>query len=299
MKQTQKKSNGITRHMLRLSVLLIAVVALILGAAAPNCWAGGWEEFEVAELYFELNDTDGDLGIHGKIDGGPWKNIWIKDPYYNSIMKVSARGRLRQQALTELFFESAEPSFDDLDPNDFFDRFPEGYYRIYGWSEDGKLLKGKARIRHVMPAQPGLQDDDETVIIRLNDVEDEVLKERCDDEDPAYDPTEVATDDNGNIVIDWDPVTSSHPTIGDSGSITPALYEVVVEVELEDEFVSVFSVVLPPGQTSMTVPEEFIALSDEFKYEILVKESKGGNQTAIESCFVIEEENGEQSFDAI
>jgi hypothetical protein len=280
MKHTLKKTNRMKRHMLVLPVFLVVVVALIMVSAAPNCWAGGWDDFEVGELYFELNDTDGDLGIHGKIDGGPWKNIWIKDPYYNSIMKVTTRGRLRQQALTELFFESAEPSFDDLDPDEFFDRFPEGYYRIYGWSEDGKLLKGKSRIRHVMPAPPdgiSLNDGD---TIDLEDVD-------CDDEETI---PEVS---GPTVTISWEEVDSSHPEIGDSGTITPALYEVVVEVELEDEFVSVFSVVLPPDQTSMTVPEEFIALGTEFKYEILVKEARGGNQTAMESCFVIEEENGE------
>ena len=37
------------------------------------------EKLEEAELYFELNNTDGDLGIHGKIDGGPWTKIGIKD----------------------------------------------------------------------------------------------------------------------------------------------------------------------------------------------------------------------------
>ncbi len=66
-------------------------------------------------------------------------------------------------------------------------------------------------------------------------------------------------------------------------------YEVVVEAELEvggEEFVSVFSVVLPPDVTSMTVPEEFITLSDKFKYEVLARE-ESFNQTAVESCFEV------------
>ena len=67
-------------------------------------------------------------------------------------------------------------------------------------------------------------------------------------------------------------------------------YEVVVEVELEEpEFTSVFSVVLPPGETTVTIPPEFIDLGDEFKYEVLARE-ESFNQTAIESCFVIVEE---------
>ncbi len=37
-------------------------------------------------------------------------------------------------------------------------------------------------------------------------------------------------------------------------------YEVVLEVEVEgEEFTSVMHVVFPPGETSLTVPAEFIA----------------------------------------
>ena len=83
--------------------------------------------FDEGRLFFELNDTDGDLGIHGKIDGDEWKYLEIEDPHERMMLKVSARGRLRRQGLTELFFESAEPPFageDALDPADFFKRFP-------------------------------------------------------------------------------------------------------------------------------------------------------------------------------
>jgi hypothetical protein len=51
----------------------------------------------------------------------------------------------------------------------------------------------------------------------------------------------------------------------------------------------VYSVDLPSGATSMTVPAAFINLAEgEYKFEILVKEEEGGNQTATESCFAIE-----------
>jgi hypothetical protein len=59
----------------------------------------------------------------------------------------------------------------------------------------------------------------------------------------------------------------------------------VVEAETEDA-VSVLSVILPPDTTSLTIPEEFIALADEFKYEVLARE-ESFNQTAVESCFVL------------
>ena len=34
--------------------------------------------FEEAFIFFELNNTDGDLGIHAKIDGDAWKRLKIK-----------------------------------------------------------------------------------------------------------------------------------------------------------------------------------------------------------------------------
>jgi len=88
--------------------------------------------FDEAFLYIELNDTDGDLGIHGKIDGDAWKVMEIEDPWGRRMMKVRASGRLKRQGLTELFFESAEPCFifdeddcpDPLDTDKFFKRFP-------------------------------------------------------------------------------------------------------------------------------------------------------------------------------
>ena len=280
-----------TRSIGILFVLLIAVIAFVLGIAAPNLWASGShhykpkvEKFEEADIYFELNNTDGDLGIHGKFDGGPWTKIWLKDSKRRQLMEVTARGRLRRQGVTELFFESAEPQFKDLPPADFFKRFPEGIYKIYGISEDGNLLVGKSLISHVMPAAPdGIYVNEEKII--LDDVD-------CEEEENV---PEVERDENGDVVISWAPVTTSHTGLGEAGDVEAILYQLVVEVELEngEEFTSVFSVDLPPDVTEMTVPASFIDIGfDEveggfYKYEILVKSNPGGNQTATESCFEI------------
>jgi hypothetical protein len=274
-----------------LPVILAAAVTLILGIAAPVAWAGGshhhhkpkLEKFEEADIYFELNNTDRDLGIHGKVDGGPWKKIWLQDSRGRKLMKVTARGRLRKQGVTELFFESAEPTFDELRPEDFFNRFPEGIYKIFGISEDGNLLVGRSLIRHVMPAPP------DGIDISGTSINPETVD--CDEEAP-----EVTPEDNGDVVISWAPVDSSHPELGKSGPVEPALYQLVVEIELEmdgKEFTSVYSVDLPPVVTQLTVPADFLAIGyddeegGEYKFEILVKDKIGGNQTAIESCFAI------------
>ena len=76
--------------------------------------------------------------------------------------------------------------------------------------------------------------------------------------------------------------------------VTIENYQVVVEVEAEnpdpagEPFEAIFSIELPPWETSATIPEEFIDLGDEFKYEVLARE-ESFNQTAVESCFVLVE----------
>lgn len=115
----------ITKGRRQRSLLLAATASLASGAAAP-VWA---QEFSEAEIFFELNDTDGDLGIHASIDGGPYSKLTVEDPRERTILTVGAQGRLATQGLTQLFLESAEPSFDELAPEAFFRRFPGGSTR--------------------------------------------------------------------------------------------------------------------------------------------------------------------------
>ena len=147
MKHTRKKIDGMRRHLLMLPVFLVAVVALVLVAASPNCWADDDEiPFAEAHLFFELNDTDGDLGIHALIDGDAWKKLEIEDPREREILDVTVKGRLRRQGLTEIFFESAEPTFDELPPRRFFRRFPAGSYEIEGETLEGDELESEVEL---------------------------------------------------------------------------------------------------------------------------------------------------------
>ena len=239
-------------------------------------------EWEVAEVFFELNDTDGDLGIHALIDGEKWKYLRIEDVKERHMLNVSVRGRLRRQGLTEFFFESAEPMFEDLAPETFFRRFPAGTYKIEGISLDGVKIKSETEITHAMPAPP---------VAFVNDVP---AAEQCDDEESGYDAPVIVEDE---YVITWQPVTTTHPDLGypqGAPGLVVVNYEVVVEAELEtpdgEEFTSIFSVILPPDVTEMTIPEEFLEQSDEFKYEVLARE-ESWNQTAMESCFLTEEDD--------
>jgi hypothetical protein len=256
----------------------LAAVGLGLIAAVPATVA---EEFDEAKIFFELNDTDGDLGIHGKVDGDGWKRLVIEDSKGRKLANFRAMRTLTQQGLTEIFFESEEPTFDELAPADFFARFPEGTWEVEGLSLEGEELSSEVEVTHVMPAPP------ETSV----NGEDEA--EQCDAGEPGYDaPTVTAP-----VTISWDEVTMSHPDEEGGGAgvqppveVTIVNYEVVVEAALEvdgEEFEAIYSVLLPPDVTEMSVPEEFLALSDVFKYEVLARE-ESDNQTATESCFVLD-----------
>lgn len=241
-------------------------------------------EWEVAEVFFELNHTDGDLGIHALIDGDAWKRLAIEDSDERKMLGVSVRSRLRRQGLTEIFFESAEPTFDELAPETFFMRFPEGTYEVEGVSLEGDEIESETEITHAMPAPP---------VPTVNDI---AAADQCDDEESGYNAPVIIADE---YKIAWDDVTMTHPWLG-SPQGAPGLvvvnYEVVVEAEVEtadgDEFESIFSVILPPDVTEVTIPEEFMDQADEFKYEVLVRE-ESWNQTAIESCFLTTEEDGD------
>ena len=237
-------------------------------------------EFDEAFVFFELNNTDGDLGIHALIDGEPWKRLEIEDQNERTILKIKTRSRLRRQGLTELFFESAEPPFTELTAEQFFARFPEGTYEIEGVTLEGDEIESETEITHAMPAPPDPTVNGGAVALQ------------CDEDLPGYDAPTVS----GDVLIAWDPVTLTHPTLGDprnSPDITIVNYEVVVEAALEtpdgEEFVSILSVRLPPGVTEMSIPAEFLEQTDTFKYEVLARE-ESWNQTAIESCFLLEDD---------
>jgi hypothetical protein len=256
----------------------VLAAALALGAFGQEARSAPFDE---AEVFFELNNTDGDLGIHALIDGDDWEQLEIRSPAPDNdlLLQVEVEGVLGDQGVTEFTFESAEPTFDEFPPEEFFDRFPEGMYTISAEALDGPKLKSKTRVTHTMPAPPGG--------ITVHDTPVDPASVDCDSEELP----EV----EAPVTIAWAEVTMSHPDPeGGGAGVQPPIavtinnYEVVLEVETDGGFESVFSVVLPPDETSMTVPAEFLALGDEFKFEILARE-ESFNQTAVESCFVLAE----------
>ncbi len=244
-----------TKHMRMLPVLLVAVVALVLGAAAAhgradNDGRDGVSQipFADAKIIIELNATDQDVGIQVFLDGEAWKNVKIVSPGGRRILEVNGKGRLRKLGLTELFFESNEPSLDDLPLEEFLALFPEGEYTFLGSTVGGDKLVGAATLTHKIPDGPSIVSPEEGTVV-----------------DPK------------NTVIRWNPVTSP-PGIEIVG------YQVIVERENP---LREFSVTLPATTTSVAVPPEFLEPGTEYRFEVLAIEA-GGNQTITQSSFSTE-----------
>jgi hypothetical protein len=245
------------------AALPAALAALALLAATPAALAQANDDedeleipFDEAELFFELNDTDGDLGIHAVIDGEDWRSLFIEGPNEKLMLAVRARGMLRKQGLTELLFESAEPGFDDLAPEEFFERFPEGTYEIEALTLEGEELESEIEISHVMPAPPEITNPPTA---------------SCDDPVVVVPP----------VTLEWEEVVGSHPDIGTPGQpVEVERYEVALEREDLELFVE-----LTDDITSFEVPPLFLT-PGETKFEVLVK-AENGNRTAVEYCFEI------------
>ena len=300
-----------------------AIVAIAVVMSAPTLAIAEDDEleFEEAFVFFELNDTDGDLGIHGKVDGDAWKKVAIEGPNDRKIMDVKAKSGLRYQGLTEMFFESAEPTFDELDPDVFFNRFPEGAYEWEGLTLDDEEIEGEVFLSHVIPAAP--------VVATVGGSDENPGFEEDDGEVEKVCWEDVERTADGGVLIEWEPVEQSHfdkwsngaeplenegdkIPLGVSGDVEVVYYEFVAEI---DDTEYKMTALIPDDVNQWTVPAEFIEMAEtldvegepveEIKFEIIVRvetgdfeddddetiESTLGNQSAVEDCFVIVEED--------
>lgn len=179
------------------------------------------------------------------LDGEPWKFMTIRAPNGRVIMDTQNHGRLRSWGLTSLFFESAEPGFEEVPFAEFKQRFPQGRYRFRGETVDGKRLAGADRLSHRIPAKP----------------------------DVTF-PTEGALVDPNALVVTWPPVTSP-------AGIQIDRYQVIVTNETRDGDIEMD---LPPTATGASIPPEFLNTTDEFKVEVIAR-AQNGNQTISEISF--------------
>ena len=269
MKHMRKKSNGTKKHMLLLPVFLVAVLALIMGGAAPNCWAeddgddGDGQPFKDAEFFIEYNSTAGDTGVQVFLDDDNWRRITISDPKDRTIFVVKGRATLGRQGLTELFFESVEPELVDLPMVKFLKRFPEGDYEFEGSRNDGIELESEVEFTHVIPCGPEVLPLDGTVL----DPESEVViswGEVTEVVDPA------ATDAEGETMC-TDPEELDQELEID-------IYQVIVENDVD------LIANLTSDDRQLTVPPELLHDNTVYLFEVLAKE-ESGNQTITEGFF--------------
>lgn len=241
---------------MRSSITLKRMLAVFLALAVVHLLAGPKLEaipFSQTRIIIEVNATDGDAGIQIFLDAEGWTRLEVFDPNGQQILDFSAEGSVEQQGITELFFESAEPSFDDQTLDELFLRFPAGMYKFEAVTVDGKKLTGKATLTHFIPAGPVITSPAEGAVLN-----------------PAL-----------PVAISWQPVTSSFP--GTQPGVNVVAYQVIVE-QVKPQAVRVFSITVPAATTQVTLPAELILANAEYKFEVLAIEASG-NQTISESTF--------------
>ena len=113
-------------------------------------------ELSDASIIIEVNSTDGDAGFQVFLDGGGWRNVRVFDSNGQRILKVIATGGVRHiGGGTELFMESSEPAYEDLDDMaDLVELLPEGEYFFVARTTDNHWATGTAELTHNIPAGP-------------------------------------------------------------------------------------------------------------------------------------------------
>lgn len=141
---------------------------VFMGLAAvgltTHAWAAQWPE---ARIFIEYNSTDNDLGFHVFMDAEDWKQATIVNPGGRTIYDVRAKGAFGNLGLSEMFFEGAEPSLDDVPLGTLLGMMPEGKYTFKGVTVDGRQLTSKADLSHAVPAGPSVSTfvNGDTIII--------------------------------------------------------------------------------------------------------------------------------------
>jgi hypothetical protein len=139
-----------------------AVLVLGTGTTAARA-AEPCGDFGECKALIEINATDGDIGFHFLMDGDDLNSGRLFDPLGAKLFEDEAKGDLRDQKLTELFAESAEPLCwnDPDDPDEevvtleeFLARWAAGTYLFTGMGDGGEKSEGETELTHEIPAAP-------------------------------------------------------------------------------------------------------------------------------------------------
>jgi hypothetical protein len=127
----------------------------LVAASQPVALSKVQDEFEDAEVFFEFNSTDNDLGLQIFLDAEGWDKVDVSDPDNHKIFQIHTQGTLSDLGITELRFESAEPS-----PAEVLALFPPGDYEFIGKTVEGGTLASTAELSHDLLAAPTFTPSD-------------------------------------------------------------------------------------------------------------------------------------------
>lgn len=214
-----------------------------------NCGRGPAVRLPATKFFIEHNSTDEDTGVHGLFDGEDWTKLEIYDPRGRQIFEVEPKRQLRTQSISGIFFEAAEPPNDEVPIEEILRRFPEGRYAVRGCTADGNRLRGSAVFTHDIPSGPVINFPQDGDVVS-----------------------------SSGFAVMWNHVT----TTIDGEPINRTGYEVIITKDVPDDpngfSRPTYDVHLPPSETSLTVPSEFLEPDTRYELEVLVLEVSG-NQT--------------------
>ena len=248
----------------------LPLVMLLAVLAWPASQSGAAEviEFAEADIFYELDATAGDIGVHVSLDAESWRELHIESPAGHTIIEVEPRGNLKDIGLTEHFFEGEEPSLDEVPFARFRSLFPEGNYLFVARTTGNQELRSTDPLTAELPCPV-------TVV--------------SPGEEEAISPEEV--------VVSWQPapgVFNPDTKKCDTGEdVELDGYQVIVLLENEDsDLRREFLIDLPPGVTRVPIPAGFVEEGarlegTEFLLEVLAIEDSG-NKTITARSFQVE-----------
>ena len=140
----------VSSRVLRRRTLPLVPLAILAWPVPPGGAAEALE-FAAADIFYELNATDRDLGVHVALDAESWRDLRIEGPAGRTITRVEPEGDLKEIGLTELSFEGEEPSLDEVPFARLRSLFPEGDYVFLARTTDDRELRSTDPLTAELP----------------------------------------------------------------------------------------------------------------------------------------------------
>ena len=168
----------------------LLIVALALGSLTAPIVTGKEQPskpFAQAELFVELNDTDGDLGLHAAIDGGTWTQLEVDDPRDRPLLGIFEHRTSSQPGTDAVGLREPGAIVRRAGSRDVLPTVPGGHLRDRGARAGRRHVRNEVRLSHVLAAPPQSTVNGHPAV-------------PCDE--PSL-PVVASP-----VLIDWEPVTS-------------------------------------------------------------------------------------------